>query len=147
MKEEATEFEPDIQTLGYYINRALCVMIKRLNQELKSENLNFQHSDYTIMKVLNEKDGICQSELARVLGKDRSGISRSLASLEKDGYIVRKAMNGCTNRVYLTQNGKDIIPSLNKIATKITDIAFQGFPEKKRREMMKSLTKIYRNSR
>ena len=53
MKKDLEPIELDIKTLGYYIDRALCVMIKRLNKELRDENLTFQHSDFNIMKVLS----------------------------------------------------------------------------------------------
>lgn len=144
--KDSSRLEVDIKTLGYYIDRALCAMIKRLNKELKAQNLNFQHSDFAILMVLSQKDGLNQSELAGILGKEKSGIGRSLLSLEKDGYIARKAVNGCTNEVVLTEKGIEIMPLLNSIAHKVTDIAFAGLSESKRKEMLKNLTIVYKNS-
>ena len=146
MKKDLEPIELDINSLGYYIDRALCVMIKRLNKELRDENLKFQHSSFTIMKVLSEVDNINQSYLAKILGKEKSGIGKNLKSLEKEGYIQINALNGCTNNVKLTEKGKEILPLLNKIADKVTDVAFLGFSEKKRAEVMKYLTLIYKNS-
>ena len=146
MKKKAEEIKLDIKTLGYYIDRALCVMIKGLNKELKLRGLTFQHSDFTIMKVLNETHGLSQTQLAKILGKEKTGIGRSLYTLEKDGYVVRTRVNRCTNQVCLTEKGKEIMPVLNEIANKVTDKAFTGFSEKKRLEMMKNLTLIYQNS-
>ena len=146
MNRDLEAIELDIKTLGYYIDRALCVMIKRLNKELRDENLKFQHSDFTIMKVLSEVDSINQSHLAKILGKEKSGIGKSLKSLEKDGYIQRTALNGCTNNVRLTEKGKEVLPLLNKIADRVTDVAFSGFSPKKRTEVMNYLTLIYKNS-
>lgn len=136
----------EIPTLGYYIDRALCVMIKQLNKELKAEELQFHHSDYTIMKVLSVRDGLSQSELSRLLGKEKSGISRSLSALEKLGYIYRVASNGCTNHVFLSDQGKALMPILNEIAQRVSDKAMKGFTKKKRQEIMKNLTVIYNNS-
>ena len=146
MKRKSQELKLDINTLGYYLNRALCVMIKSLNKELKEYNLEFQHSDFTILKILSQVKGLSQTELARILGKEKSGIGRSLSSLEKEGYIYRGAINRCKNEVYLSEKGKQIIPLLDEIANKVTDKAFSGFSEKKRNEMMKNLTSIYENS-
>ena len=146
MKKDVESIQLDIKTLGYYIDRALCVMIKRLNKELRDENLKFQHSDFTIMKVLSEVDYITQSHLARIVGKEKSGIGKTLKSLEKEGYIQRNALNGCTNNVGLTEKGKEILPLLNKIADRVTERAFTGFSSKKRTEVMKYLTLIYMNS-
>lgn len=146
MKVKSDEIKIDIHTLGYYLDRALCVMIKCLNKELKNYNLGFQHSDFTILKILSQVDGLCQTELAKLLGKEKSGIGRSLSSLEKEGYIYRSALNGCKNKVALTEKGKQIIPLMNEIADKVTNIAFSGFSEKKKKEMMDNLTKIYENA-
>lgn len=146
MNKKTEEIELNIQTLGYYVDRVLCVMIKLLNKELKSHGLSLQHSDFTILKVLSETDGLTQSQLARVLGKEKSGIGRLVNSLEKDGYIVKNTVNGCTNHVSLSDKGNSLMPLLNEIANKVTDRAFIGFSEKKRNEMMNNLIKIYKNS-
>ena len=146
MKRDLEPVELDIKTLGYYIDRALCVMIKRLNKELREENLKFQHSDFTIMKVLSEVESVNQSHLAKILGKEKSGIGKTLKSLEEEGYIQRSALNGCTNNVELTEKGKEVLPLLNQIAERVTERAFSGFSAKKRDDVMKSLTHIYKNS-
>ena len=146
MKRKLEEINLDIHTLGYYLDRALCVMIKSLNKELKEYHLAFQHSDFTILKVLSQVDGLSQTDLARILGKEKSGIGRSLSSLEKEGYVLRSAINGCKNEVCLSEKGKHMIPVLNEIADKVTYKAFSGFTDKKKNEMMKNLTLIYENS-
>lgn len=146
MKVKEEEINLDIHTLGYYLDRALCTLIKCLNKELKEYNLTFQHSDFTILKVLSQVNGLSQTDLAKILGKEKSGIGRSLSSLEKEGYIYRSAINRCKNEVSLSEKGKQIIPLLDEIADKVTDKAFSGFTEKNKNEMMKDLTLIYRNS-
>ena len=114
--------------------------------ELREENLKFQHSDFTVMKVLSEVESIRQSHLAKILGKEKSGIGKTLKTLEKEGQIQRSALNGCTNNISLTEKGKEILPLLNKIAERVTENAFSGFTAKKREDVMKSLTLIYKNS-
>ena len=146
MKKRADEIHLNIPTLGYYLDRALCVMIKSLNHELKEYHLDFQHSDFTILKVLSQVDGISQTDLARILGKEKSGVGRSLSSLEKKGYVYRAAKNGCKNEVCLSEKGKQIIPLLNEIVDKVTDKAFSGFTDKQKVEMMNNLTLIYEKS-
>lgn len=146
MKREEKEINLDIHTLGYYIDRALCVLIKSLNRELKEYKIHFHHSDFTILRVLYDTGGLSQSDLARILGKERSGIGRSLNSLEKEGYVLKKMVNGCTKEVFLSEKGIQIIPLLNEIADKVSAKAFKGFSEKKKEEMMRNLTLVYKNS-
>ena len=145
MQRQPEVIKLNIHTLGYYLDRALCGMIKCLNRELKDYDLDFQHSDFTILKVLSQIESLSQTELARILGKEKSGIGKSLSSLEKKGYVCRCAINGCKNKVYLSEKGKQIIPLLNEIADKVTEKAFLGFSVKKRNEMMKNLTLISEN--
>lgn len=146
MKQATNTTELDIETLGYYVHRALFSMIKRLHKELKAQNLNFTHSDYTILRALDQKNGLTQTEISKIIGKEKSGVSRSINSLERQGYIFRTPANGCTNEVFISEKGKEVIPVLNDIAHRVTDRAFTGFGPKKRREMMTGLSSIYRNS-
>ena len=92
----------EIKTLGFYVDRLLYAMIKKQNQMLKESPLDLQHSEFIVLRVLNVLDGVTQSQLASVMGKERSSISRSVASLEKKGYIDRKPLNGSTNFITLT---------------------------------------------
>lgn len=145
MKKESKIPETEIYTLGCNLDRTLCVLIKCLNKELRENNLNFQHSDFSILKVLNLSDGISQSDLSRILGKERSAVSRSVSSLEQQGYLQREARNGCTNSIILTQKGKEIISLLDSIAQKVTQDAFAGFTKKRREATIKNLTAIFHN--
>ena len=107
------KFQPyhlEINTLGFYVDRLLFAMIKRQNQMLKESQLDLQHSEFITLKVLNVLKEASQTEIASVMGKERSGVGRILVSLEKKGYIERKPLNGSTNFVTLTEKGKDAIP-------------------------------------
>lgn len=146
MEKHYKPFEIEITTLGYYINRAFCSLVRLLNKELKENNLNIQHSEFTILKVLDALQGASQSQLADILGKERAGIGRSVATLEKKGYVKRDALNGSTNIVTLTERGEEAIPVINGIIDRVTGQAFKGFSHKSRVSMINNLTKIYQNA-
>ena len=126
----------NIPTLGYHIDRTLSAMIRNLNKELKQSGSSFQHSHFSIMKVLNEVDGMCQADLSKITGKDRASVSRAINFLEENGYVKRQVVNGCKNSVSLTEKGKECIPFLNEISLKITNKAFVGFKEKERKQIL-----------
>ena len=146
MNRDPRPFELEINTLGYYVNRVFATLIRLLNKELKASNLNLQHSDFTILKVLNEVGHASQSEIATFLGKERSGISRSLTSLEKEGFIKREPVDGKTNSVSLSERGKEILPLINEIADRVTEKAFKGFSKNSSAAMIKNLNRIYHNT-
>ena len=139
-------FELEVHSLGFYLNRALWSMIKYLNKELKNSNLDFQHSDFTILKALDSLDGATQSQIAMVLDKERSGVGRSISSLESKGYIKREPLNGSTNFVTLTEKGKQTIPVINDIIDRVTAKAFKGFSQRSKTSTINHLNRIFQNS-
>ena len=146
MKEDLKPYELDINTLGFYVDRLLWAMIKRQNKDLKDINSDLQHSEFIILKILNALGGATQSQLAMVMGKEKSGISRSLSSLEKKGYIERKPLNGSTNFVSLTEKSKQLRPMLKEISDNLTNQAFKGFSQKSREAVLKHLQRLYENT-
>lgn len=146
MKKGDGPFEVEIDTLGFFVHRTFYMMVKMLNRELKMRNLALQHSDFAILMVLKEIGSASQSQLSYLQGKERSGVSRSLAALEKEGYIERKPLNGKTNCVTLTEKGMNIMPLLTDVANHITESALKGFSIKNKESIIKNLNKIYQNA-
>lgn len=146
MEKQYKPFEVEVNALGFYVNRAFSMMVKSLNKELRNADLNIQHAEFSIMKLLNEIKGGTQSQLATLLGKERSGISRTLSQLEEKGYISRQPLDGKTNYVVLTQKGQELMPGLNAIADKVSKKTFKGFSKKSQESIVNNLTKIYLNA-
>lgn len=145
MKSQPEIADFTVSTLGFYINRALSAMIRNLNKELKAAGLDIQHSHFVVLKFLSVKDSVCQSEISYISGKDKAAISRTLAYLEKNNYVVREAQNKCKYSVVLTDKGREIIPLINDIADKVTSKAFTGFRNGAKIRVIEDLTKIYSN--
>lgn len=145
MTKNYKAYDIPVTTLGFYVDRLLYAMIKLQNKELKENNWDLQHAEFIVLKVLNVLGSASQSELANVMGKERSGISRTLALLEKKGYVERKPLNGTTNVVTPTEKGKEMVPAINNISNSLTDQAFKGFSEKRKASVLNSLDKLYRN--
>lgn len=139
-------FEINVNTLGYHVNRAFFALIKLLNKEIKESGLKFQHSDFVILKILITIGGASQSQIANILGKERSAISRSLASLEEEGYILREQVDGKTNLVTLSEKGKEIVPLINDIGNRVSELGFKGLSKRSRESMINNLTKIFDNA-
>lgn len=140
--------KPDTSTmesLGFYMDRILYSMLKRLNKEHKKNNWDIQQAEATILQTLNVLGSKSQSELASILGKERSGISRSVTALEKKGYVERTSVNGSTYSVALTEKGKSMIPAIIEKYKNVQELALKGLSEKSRTSLMKNLETIYKN--
>ncbi len=102
--------------LGVYLDFAFNSLVVELNRSLHSVGLPLNHAQFVIIQNLFLKDGQSQSDIARRVGKDRAGISRSLNTLEENGFIRRQSLSGTKNGVFLTEKA---IESRTKIAEAI----------------------------
>lgn len=147
MKSNEPILELHIDTLGYYLDRALNVMVKKLNKLFVENDIDLQHSQYTVLKVLWCKDGLSQSQLSNILGKDPAAISRALNYLEGKGYIKRKSLNGKTKGVYLTDYADSKKNEIEHIAELVTEISTKGMNDEQREILKELLTEIYCNTK
>lgn len=95
--------ETEYDMLGLWLDRAFNSLVAELNRSLHSMGLQLNHAQFAILQNLFLKDGQSQSEIARYVHKDRAAISRSLNTLEENGFIQRKAVSGSKNGVFLTE--------------------------------------------
>lgn len=137
----------DIDTLGYHLDRALNVMVKLLNNMFVENNIDLQHAQYTVLKALWCCDGISQSQLSKVLGKDPAAISRALNYLEAKGYVNRRGTNGKTNGVFLTDYANSRRKEIESIADKVTEKATVGMTQSQRILLKQFLNTIYENAK
>ena len=78
-----------------------------LNKEL--EEINLTTGDYIYIAYLIENgDGISQDCLVKNLYIDKAAVARSVASLEKKGFLIRTedSVDKRKKRVFLTKEGK-----------------------------------------
>ncbi|MDE6338384.1 MAG: MarR family transcriptional regulator [Muribaculaceae bacterium] len=109
--------KPEYDLLGVWLDFAFNSLVAELNRSLHSVGLPLNHAQFAILQNLFLKDGQSQSDIARRVSKDRAAISRSLNTLEENGFIVRKAVSGSKNGVFLTakaiQNRDKITEAIN----------------------------------
>lgn len=107
---------PGYDLLGVYLDFAFNSLVAELNRSLHSVGLPLNHAQFAIIQNLFLKDGQSQSDIARRVRKDRAGISRSLNTLEENGFIRRQAISGSKNNIFLTEKA---IENRHKIAEAI----------------------------
>lgn len=137
--------QPDYDLLGVYLDFAFNSLVGELNRSLHRVGLPLNHAQFVIIQKLFIKDGQSQSEIARSIGKDRAGISRSLNTLEENGFIRRQAVSGSKNGIFLTEkaigNRTKIADAINIASAK----ARKGMTEKEYEEGILFLKKIHSN--
>nr|WP_094777160.1 MarR family transcriptional regulator [Domibacillus aminovorans] len=100
-----------------------------------------------IMMLLWEKDGLTQNEIAEKLDKDKTNITRMLASLEQKGFIKR-SMSSNDRRflhVYLTEEGNKLGDKIIPITESFHRSVVSGITDKELQEVNRILLKIRQN--
>ena len=137
--------KPEYDLLGVWLDFAFNSLVGELNRSLHNVGLPLNHAQFVILQNLFLKDGQSQSDIARRVGKDRAAISRSLNALEENGFIIREAVSGSKNGIFLTEkaieNRQKIADAINMAISK----GRQGMTDEEYEKGMIFLNKIYDN--
>lgn len=118
-----------------YLMEQTAIYGKHLGDQLfKQANLGMNADQYAVLDTISINQGIHQSDLARLLLKDRSYTSRILDALEEMNFIDRKIETKgkrLVKRLYTTKKGietlanfqKKLKPHFNKLIEEIADKA------------------------
>ncbi|MDO4538071.1 MAG: MarR family transcriptional regulator [Coriobacteriales bacterium] len=91
-------------------------------------------------------EGIPAAELARRIGVDRAVVSRSLAGLAREGFVIAEQGASRYNApVRLTETGQMVSAELNEIIEKAVSHAVEGISAEDRDIMMATLKRIVAN--
>ena len=95
------------KSIGFKINQTANKINNKFNIVLQKYDIApEQRATLEIIKY--EKD-VNQTKIANILAKDKTTISRTLATLEKKGFILKKQIDKRTNLIQLTFEGEKIL--------------------------------------
>ena len=95
------------KSIGFKINQTANKINNKFNIVLQKYDIApEQRATLEIIKY--EKD-VNQTKIANILAKDKTTISRTLATLEKKGFILKKQIDKRTNLIELTNKGEKIL--------------------------------------
>jgi DNA-binding MarR family transcriptional regulator len=103
--------------------------------------------NYMVLAMLVKKEGVHQSELARLTHKNRHNMTRIIASLEQKGYVQRRADGGDKRRllVYLTDPGRAVREGYAPIVAEFSALVFNGLSEEQLEVMQQAHLQILSN--
>lgn len=143
-----TVMDYDVGTsIGMWTNQAGKSLYRNLFKLFKNEAMNITPEQWTVMTNLITKEGISQSELAAVLDRDNSSVTRIIDTMTKNDLVERKNHQS-DRRVYcivLTSKGKALQSKLIKLAIKNFEQALVDISEKDLQTTLKVLKKITQN--
>ena len=137
--------KPEYDLLGVWLDFAFNSLVAELNRSLHRVGLPLNHAQFAILQNLFIKDGQSQSDIARKVGKDRAGISRSLNTLEENGFIIRRAVSGSKNGIFLTERAISKRKLISEAINKTVNKGREGMSEEEYENGLAFLRKIHTN--
>lgn len=124
----------------------------RITQAYTDEVMNkFQLSSgtYPFLLVLNNNEGISQNQISRELNVDKAMSARSIKKLIALGYIekIEDSMDSRAYKLYLTEEGKKLVPEIYEELEKWINIITDGLNEVEQELVIKSLDKVLSNAK
>lgn len=133
------------KTLGFLLARTSNEMSTYFNGFLKEHRIDIPHSQYIVLKILNDEDGISQHELSLRTFKDEAAIKRTLDILEKKGLVKRVPTNTRRNNIVLTEEGRALMPRIWDCVKKSREVALSGITNAEYNMFVDILERIYEN--
>lgn len=134
-----------LYSLGFLLNRASVALGKTLNNRLQEAEIDLPHSQFVVLRSLYYRDGLSQLEISNLLFKDAAAIKRTIDNLEKKGYVERRQVHSQKNNIFITDQGKAILPEAFKIAEDVVGEALAGFSKKEADNLKNTLNTIFEN--
>jgi len=106
------------------------------------------HAQIRTLLYIAHNNGLTQMELANYLNLDKSSITSQIQILEGNGYIRRHTSDkdARIQKISITENTRELLPSLQMIFSSWTEALLNGFSESERIEIFKYLERMHNNS-
>jgi|SRR6185437_13369661 len=105
--------DPLLELTGYVLQRAASTNLARLSQRLAP--LELRPADVALLFLVASRPGLTQSEIGRNLDIQRANMVPLVARLEKRGLVSRKRVDGRSQSLTLTREGRALVTKVRKV--------------------------------
>ena len=132
----------------YLISQIKELSTSLIEKELKKNNIEGISSSHgNIIHVLINKNEISMTDIANSIKRDRSTVTTLVKKLQKHGYVAMKKneKDSRSTLVYLTEKGKELSPSFEKISNILFETSKIGIDEDEWQTFRKILLQLHDN--
>lgn len=112
-------------TLGPWIGKTFKMIDAYIDNVLQINDIDLTRKQWLVLNFVYANHGINQNELAKMVERDKTSITRFIANLEKKDFIKKIILpeDKRTNALFLTENGKALVekatPIVNQAVLKL----------------------------
>ncbi len=132
-------------SLGYQVGLLGRLYDRHLQSGLKE--FGVAPGQFAPLVMLFEQDGLTQAELCRRINVEQPTMANTLARMERDGLIKRKADTGDKRRtlVFLTSKAKDAQSKIMGAVRNVSNQALSGLSASEQDEVFRLLSQMVDN--
>ncbi len=131
------------RSVGFKINQTANKINNKFTQLLHS--FHIAPEQRATLEIIKYEEEVNQTKIANILGKDKTTISRTLATLEKKGFILKKQIDRRTNLIELTQLGEEILEKSANQVKEFRDFLFSNLEDSEVNLLINLLEKVATN--
>jgi MarR family transcriptional regulator, organic hydroperoxide resistance regulator len=130
---------------GSIIRRTSLHLNNLLNQKMSAYDIS--SSNYWILKLLWERDGLTQSQLVEALGVTPASLTGMIDSMVKKGWLIRRSspLDGRVKRIYLTEVGKELESFAHDLIVECEETICDGMTDEEIHNFRILLKKVQKN--
>ncbi len=105
------------------------------------------YEQFGILFLLSLSEGLYQTQIANILGKDRPNITRMIDILETSGFIRREkdANNRRILKVFLTEKGLEKVASVKPLKERMNNTQYKGINDEELQLLVRLLRRVREN--
>ncbi len=130
-----------------WVGKTAKMMSIFITDRFKQHGLDLTLEQMIILKILQEKDGCPQNDLALVTERHKASLTRLLATMEKKNLVAKipDKSDKRVNRVYVTKTGQKYFQSTIPIMLETMNEIQEGLDKEEIRITIGALQKIQNN--
>ncbi len=134
-------------SIGPWLGKTIKILEHQLITMLHKDGLQITKDQMVVLIKLYLKDGLNQNELAFLVLRDKSSLTRMLKTMERKGYIKRQQSteDKRINNVFLTDFGRATFHRVQPILKNLMALEEQGISNEEKQTLIKILKKIHSN--
>lgn len=132
-------------TLGCKMGFTVKGILRMLEEQFQHEKVNLTLEQYFLLNILENEGEMIIQELASILDRDKSAITRHINGLEENGFVSRTPDPEDRRRKILlvTKPGIQVLAKAKHLEAQINDHITHHIPEKKLTEFEDILNSIF----
>lgn len=141
------DMQAENNKIGFYLERTTRLVKLNFHQAFKNNGFNLTPEQWVVLDLLNNRNGLNQSDLAEQSYKDAPSISRIIDTLSKKDYVERRSVPNDRRKfeIFLTKEGRDVVEKLMPMVNELRNKSWEGLSKEDYDQFLRIINRVFVN--